>query len=168
MDYAMGDFTPYAPLNVSVTVRGNIQELCPASSYFGSQVMTKREECVLVGQAAACHELTACSCTASSYLPCLIPWACPLDHSPALSASRAAYRIIQSDLFCTCPDAPYSPLGLLRVSDHGAQSLAVVPGLLRQGRHCILLPREAQGAGRLPCTPHHLHKTTHLMSACLS
>lgn len=44
VDYAMDDFTPYAPLNVSVTVRGNVQELCPASSYFGSQVRTKWNE----------------------------------------------------------------------------------------------------------------------------
>lgn len=36
VDYTVSDFTPWQPLNVTVTVTGSVSELCPASNYFGS------------------------------------------------------------------------------------------------------------------------------------
>ncbi len=37
VDYAVGEFAPYTPLGLSVTVEGSFLELCPASDYYGSQ-----------------------------------------------------------------------------------------------------------------------------------
>lgn len=57
VDYTVADFTPFQPLNVTITVAGWVSELCPASNYYGSQSSC---EYVIVGPSADSGQFDGC------------------------------------------------------------------------------------------------------------
>lgn len=74
VDYAPSDLTLYTPVNVTVTVSGAATELCPAASYWGSQVRQQElQSCnnAHVGTQPVVEHVSQLNSCAGLLLPCL-------------------------------------------------------------------------------------------------